>query len=172
MRDCQEIINNKKKCSGCGLFKELGEYRKQASSKSGYKSKCKECLKVDDKKYTSVEKNRANAARWRKENKDRLKAYDKKYRSAPENTERIKKRQQIGANARYRLFKHEEYMNAICMLFDEGMSLNNYGEWELDHIVPVAHWLDMGIEDFDIINAIENLQPLWKSDNAKKSNNY
>ena len=76
------------------------------------------------------------------------------------------------ANARYRLFKHEEYMDSMCMLFDEGMSLENYGEWQIDHIVPVTHWLDMGIENFDIINAIENLQPLWKEDNAKKSNNY
>ncbi len=172
MRDCQEIINNKKKCSGCGLFKQLSDYRKQSSSKSGYKSKCKGCCKIDDKKYTSIEKNRANAARWRRENKERLKSYNKNYISAPKNNERMKKRNKIMANARYRLFKNEEYMKSMCMLFDEGMSLENYGEWQIDHIVPVTHWLDIGIEDFDVINAIENLQPLWKSENAKKSNNY
>jgi hypothetical protein len=52
--------------------------------------------------------------------------------------------------------------------FTEGMKLENYGEWHIDHIIPCAN--------FDLNNEIEqrkcfhysNLQPLWAIDNMRK----
>ena len=170
-RDCQETSENKKKCSGCGLHKELALFRKQASAKSGRKSRCTECSKLKDSAYTSIEKNRLNSARWRKENKERLKKYNKSYRESPENIERIKTRNKILANARFRMYTDPNYAKSIASMFEVGMSFDNYGEWEIDHVIPITAWMDKGITDFDVINGAVNLMPLWKKDNQAKSNN-
>jgi hypothetical protein len=52
--------------------------------------------------------------------------------------------------------------------FQEGMSWENYGEWEVDHVRPCA--------SFDLANGEQqkacfhytNLQPLWRGENAQK----
>jgi hypothetical protein len=50
--------------------------------------------------------------------------------------------------------------------FKEGMTWDNYGEWHIDHIVPIssAKNLEEGIE----LSKLENLQPLWAVDNLSK----
>lgn len=55
-------------------------------------------------------------------------------------------------------------------LFKEGMSWENYGEWHIDHIKPVS--LFNKETPMSIVNALENLQPLWASENLSKSNKY
>ena len=58
--------------------------------------------------------------------------------------------------------KHFEF------LFQPGMSWDNHGEWEIDHIIP----LSSGKTEEDVIKLChyKNLQPLWKEDNRKKGN--
>lgn len=56
--------------------------------------------------------------------------------------------------------------------FQPGMTWENYGEWHVDHIMPCA--------SFDLSDPVQqrtcfrwtNLQPLWASDNIRKSDNY
>jgi len=56
--------------------------------------------------------------------------------------------------------------------FKEGMSLDNYGEWEIDHIKPISSFnLNNKLELFECCN-YNNLQPLWKKENRIKSNKY
>lgn len=62
----------------------------------------------------------------------------------------------------------DQLVEHIESLFVEGMSWDNYGEWHIDHIVPVKWWLDNGVTDPSMINALINLQPLWASDNLIK----
>ena len=53
--------------------------------------------------------------------------------------------------------------------FEEGMTWENYREWHLDHVLPLA--------SFDLTNRMEfleaanwlNYQPLWAADNIRKS---
>lgn len=52
--------------------------------------------------------------------------------------------------------------------FLPGMTWQNHGTWEIDHIYPVAAFLRDGITDPHIICALSNLRPLWKSDNQRK----
>ena len=47
----------------------------------------------------------------------------------------------------------------ISMLFTEGMSWSNHGEWHIDHIIPVSSF-DKETHP-SIVNALSNLQPLW-----------
>ena len=44
-------MNSTKICNKCDISKELTQYDKQKSSKSGRKTICKECLKIYTKKY-------------------------------------------------------------------------------------------------------------------------
>jgi len=63
----------------------------------------------------------------------------------------------------------EELKNHLLMLFKDNMSFDNYGEWELDHIIPISSFnLHNNDELFKCFN-YKNVQPLWKTENRKKS---
>ena len=63
----------------------------------------------------------------------------------------------------YKFFK-----DFIERQFTKGMNWSNHGEWHLDHVYPISraeslqHCLDL--------NHYSNFQPLWATDNMKKSN--
>jgi hypothetical protein len=61
----------------------------------------------------------------------------------------------------------EEFIQYLQSQFIEGMTLENHGEWEIDHIIPLAS--AQTEEDIYVLNHYTNLQPLWKEDNRKKS---
>jgi hypothetical protein len=77
-----------------------------------------------------------------------------------------------------RTFKYNEILgctmielkNHLEKLFTQGMSFDNYGEWEVDHIIPLSKF-DLNNEDQvkQCFN-YKNLQPLWMVDNRKKYN--
>lgn len=52
--------------------------------------------------------------------------------------------------------------------FKEGMTWDNYGEWHIDHIIPIS--LARNKDDVIKLNHYTNLQPLWGYENMGKSN--
>lgn len=54
----------------------------------------------------------------------------------------------------------------IAAQFRAGMSFDNYGEWHVDHIIPLASAKD----ESELIRLFHytNLQPLWAEDNRRK----
>jgi hypothetical protein len=64
----------------------------------------------------------------------------------------------------------EEFVKHLQSQFTEGMTLENHGEWEMDHIKPIS--LASTEEEIYKLNHYTNFQPLWKEDNRKKSNKY
>lgn len=60
----------------------------------------------------------------------------------------------------------EEFVKHISAQFREGMSLDNYGEWHLDHIKPLA--LAETEKDILEFNHYTNFQPLWAEENISK----
>ena len=63
--------------------------------------------------------------------------------------------------------KIEEFISYIQKQFTEGMTLENHGEWHLDHIIPLA----TAKTEEDVIRLCHytNYQPLWAEDNLFKS---
>ena len=60
----------------------------------------------------------------------------------------------------------------IANKFKKGMSWDNYGEWEIDHIRPCSSYnLKDPEHQLECFN-YSNLQPLWKKENRKKSDKY
>lgn len=62
----------------------------------------------------------------------------------------------------------EHLIEHLSAKFTEGMTLDNYGEWEIDHIKPCVSF---DLEDAEQVRACfhyTNLQPLWSLDNAAK----
>lgn len=53
-------------------------------------------------------------------------------------------------------------------MFSDGMNWENYGEWHIDHVRPIRLFLEEGETDPKVVNALSNLQPLWKLDNLSK----
>lgn len=66
----------------------------------------------------------------------------------------------------------EYFKTYITNKFLEGMTWENHGEWELDHIKPLALFNLTNIEEQKIAFHFTNFQPLWKSDNRSKRDYY
>lgn len=56
----------------------------------------------------------------------------------------------------------------LARQFKDGMSWDNYGEWEIDHIKPISS--AKNFSDVVKLNHYTNLQPLWRWDNRRKNN--
>lgn len=60
----------------------------------------------------------------------------------------------------------EDFKLYLSSQFKDGMTFNNHGEWEIDHIIPISQ-----ANDYETIIKLfhyTNLQPLWKEENHKK----
>lgn len=66
--------------------------------------------------------------------------------------------------------EYNKFLEHISSKFSDGMSWENYGEWHLDHIVPVA--IAKTEEEVIQLNHYTNFQPLWAIDNLRKGVNY
>jgi hypothetical protein len=59
-----------------------------------------------------------------------------------------------------------EFKDYISSKFTNGMTLDNHGEWHLDHIIPLA--TASTEEEIIKLNHYTNFQPLWAKDNLSK----
>lgn len=66
----------------------------------------------------------------------------------------------------------EHLKNHLTAQFTEGMTIDNYGEWHIDHIRPVASFDQADPAQLTICWHYTNLQPLWAEDNLKKSDTW
>jgi len=66
----------------------------------------------------------------------------------------------------------ESLINHLESQFDENMNWENYGEWHVDHKLPITSFniQEMGDEEFMRCWSLDNLQPMWGTDNIRKSN--
>ena len=66
----------------------------------------------------------------------------------------------------------EQLINHLELQFKDTMSWDNYGEWHVDHKLPITHFniSEMGDEEFMRCWSLDNLQPMWGIENIRKSN--
>lgn len=130
------------------------------------------------------------ASKWKSENpkarKRIAREYAKRFNSNPENKPIIVCRKLLSRvlaqsdrkrSAKTRTeeqlgYTKEQLKKHIEGMFSCGMSWSNHGDWHVDHIKPVSLMLSEGITDPKIINALENLQPLWATENLIKGAKY
>ncbi len=171
-----------KKCKKCNIVKSLTEFYKQKKGKFGVKSECKDCIKIYNKlnsEYQSL-----YYKKYREENKEHIAKLKKDWEVLKRKTDTLFRLKQ---NLRHRTnsaFKSkywqknnttknllgctfEEAKKHIEIKFTDGMSWDNYGKWHIDHIIPLSSAKTE--EEICVLFNYKNLQPLWASDNFKKS---
>ena len=66
----------------------------------------------------------------------------------------------------------DELMSHLEAQFKPGMSWENYGKWHIDHIKPCALFNQEDDAEFAECWSLNNLQPLWASENVRKGASY
>jgi len=66
----------------------------------------------------------------------------------------------------------EQLITHLENKFTDKMTWDNYGEWHVDHKLPITHFniSEMGDSEFMKCWSLENLQPMWGEENIRKSN--
>jgi hypothetical protein len=66
----------------------------------------------------------------------------------------------------------EQLISHLENKFTDKMSWDNYGDWHVDHKLPITHFniYEMGDEEFMRCWSLDNLQPMWGIENIRKSN--
>jgi len=69
-------------------------------------------------------------------------------------------------------YSPQKLINHLEKQFSDGMSWENYGEWHVDHKLPITSFniKEMGDEEFMKCWSLDNLQPMWGKENIIKSN--
>lgn len=121
---------------------------------------------------------RRSKAVWRDKNKNYTNEYNKKRKANDPNFKlRMSLRTRLYQSLKGLKLKSaidllgcsiEEFKNYIANKFSDGMTWENHGEWELDHIKPLALFDLTNLEEQKMAFHFSNFQPLWKVDNRAK----
>ena len=181
-----------KTCSKCKEYKPLDQFSAHNKKKDGKQANCKECVKeyrvanIDKIKEQAKEYYKANKEYYKanKEyNKECVKEYYKEYHKHKRKTDPLYKftknsraivalgikNEGYSVNTKaYRLLGccYEEHRSHIEQQFSTGMTWDNYGEWQYDHIIPLS--FSESEEEIILLFHHSNVQPLWSIDNITK----
>ena len=152
-------LNNEthKWCPTCSqLLLREGNFYKNRTTKDGLRSECKRChsnREVNKRANNPAHKLRTNVSR--------------SIRGM------LSGRHKVASCLAYLPYSLEQLREHIENQFDDKMSWENYGSyWDLDHIYPHSKlpYDSMEHPNFEKCWGLENLQPLEKLENIKKSN--
>ena len=171
----KKIVNtSEKECTSCHIVKPLYDLNKRKYGKLGHSSTCKECGNIKRKNW--IESNKENYLKYRSSYRKIRNSNDPSYKLI--NNLRCR----LNDFLKFRnIKKHNTTIELIGCTplelkihleskFTDNMSWNNYGYygWHVDHIIPLS-----SVKNNDDIYKLfhyTNLQPLWCTDNIKKSN--
>lgn len=148
------------------ILEEMRERNKR------YYQNNKERIKKQVKEYTekNAEWRKEYIANWTKDKLDNCPKYKAMY-AARKMLHRIlgvagqKKTKRTQEALGY---TYDELREHLERQFTKGMTWDNYGKWHIDHIRPVKAFVDEGVTDPAIINALPNLRPVWADENMSK----
>jgi hypothetical protein len=163
---------------------------KSASDKRNYNKHKEKRLKYHKKWYTqNKDKWNEYIKEYREINKDKIREIRRNYEKTRKSNDPIYK---LIANFRtaiyivlkennmnkyghyFEILKYtpEQLSNHLENQFTDGMTWENYGEWHVDHKLPITSFdfKEIGDEEFSKCWSLDNLQPMWAEDNIRKSN--
>lgn len=176
-RECAAEYRNQNK----DYFKEYRNQNKDklAEQEKEYRKQNKDKIAAYGMEYRS--KNKYKVAEYRKryynQNKYKVAEYKKWYRKKNpalyflrKSLERMFGNWKGGRKKMEKLhgYTFEQLVTRIEFQFKDGMSWDNRSEWHIDHKKPISRFLEQGITDPKIVNALSNLQPMWASENRSK----
>ena len=172
-------IKNMKRCNYCNNDKPLDDFSKDKSRKDGLNIKCKTCRKEyrNKRNHVSIDYQR----QYRKSNKDKISENKKNYQKEKRNTDSLFKLKSYLRSRVWSILKNnkdketEELLGTsfqkvkehLTTTFTEGMTWDNYGQWHVDHKIPLASAKTK--EEVEKLFHYTNLQALWALDNQIKS---
>jgi hypothetical protein len=151
----------------------------------------KEYLSLKHKKWSEKNRDHLNDyhQKWREKNIDKHREYKRKYEKHRKDTDPLYKLISNFRTAIYTVLKEnnitkfghyfdilqytpEELINHLEKQFTEGMTWDNYGEFHVDHKLPISSFniKEIGDEEFMKCWCLDNLQPMWGEENIRKSN--
>lgn len=181
----------------CGSYKDKIYYRgeckecnylvqKTEGKESTRKYRSSEKYKETRKKYCSTQEYKAKVKEYEnrpeikeKRNQRVKKTYKKRY-----DTQTLFKLKVVLRNRLYEVLKRYKFSKKSSIFkylgcdvqflkshleskFKENMSWDNYGEWHIDHIIPLSS--AQNEDELYKLCHYTNLQPLWAIENLKKS---
>ncbi|MDP2643698.1 MAG: hypothetical protein Q8P24_02045 [Desulfobacterales bacterium] len=175
-----------KKCTKCGELKELDAFYEEKRTKCGRRSACKACSMRQSNKWVqkNSEKDRAYKKAYRAGNLDKARGTMSRYKAKIRATPRGNLVFKISCAIYYALkngssgnhwevlvgYTLPQLVEHLEKQFQEGMVWGNYGEWHIDHKIPLAaHNFETPNDlDFKRAWALENLRPMWAPENQSK----
>ena len=193
-KDCEKLYKKWYKETHAEFIKERSKYFRERDPELTKKRKHEEYLRHSDK-YKKRAKNHRLAHKEEKAHKDKI--YRETHKEQIRERKRLYGRKVYKTNPQYVIknqishrireavkrqgYKKEnktqdligctipELIKHLESLFTDGMSWNNYGEWQIDHIIPCASFDLSDIEQQKKCFNYKNLQPLWAIDNQLKN---
>lgn len=181
-KENHKLIITGKTCSSCFIEKHINLFHKQIASKDGYRSMCKECrsnkFKDDYRNLSNFSKtHRKRTKDYRLNNREKINKYFKnRYINKPHEyawrgmLSSVIRR--LGGKKEFSTYETlgysaEQLKKHLENLFTDGMSWDNWGEWHIDHKIPISKFNKK--DDPKLVNSLNNLQPMWEVDNIRKS---
>lgn len=164
-----------------GIVKRVPLSKEAAAEKRRCKELERSRVRRADPLYNAQQIERKK--KWRAENRDRHLEVSRAY-DAKQLAENIQRR--LSKNLRHRIGKAmagktrgvsavrdlgmsiEDFRSYIASKFQPGMTWENYGEWHLDHIKPLALFNLADTTQARVACHYTNYQPLWALDNQRK----
>ena len=128
--------------------------------------------------------------KWREKNIDKHREYKRKYEKHRKDTDpayklisnfrtaiyQVLKENNVEKNKHYfdiLQYTPEELISHLEKQFTDGMTWDNYGEWHVDHRMPISSFNFESVDDDSFIKcwSLDNLQPMWGKENIVKGNN-
>lgn len=156
---CGEAIS--KECSKCHRILEYEKFYNKRNMLDGKDSVCIDCCKL---------RNRTERMRAYNRVKSSIRNEKLSYRIRSNLSAAIKRvvRGCVSKSLENMLgIDWESFKVYFESKFQPGMNWENYGQWHVDHIIPVSSFTEASAH---LMNHYTNLQPLWAEDNIRKGN--
>jgi hypothetical protein len=173
-----EILKKRK------IYEKENKEKIKLRKRKNYEKNKNEILRKNKIRYqTNKEKYLLKQRKYNKNHKKEKAIYDKKYQSNRLKTDinykiavslrdRLRKaihsNQKSGSAVKDLGCSVPELKTHLESKFQEGMNWDNWGEWHIDHIKPLASFNLQDRIQFLKANHYSNLQPLWAEENTKK----